>query len=517
MNLQHQKIKFRLFFLPYAAVSFGLVAFLVLLRWFLITKLSHLQILGDFYSFFIPLALASSMPYLLFRKPLSAFKIQRAKAGPTDFLLGNSLFLLVGLAFLPRVLDPYVFPIKRVNNVLDTATLASNQYFHLDNYHLSSNHKVVHYASKVSGVGGSRSMMFYGNACLPFQRGEAKVWLGVEVSEPVEGPYSIENQQKAQEKVQQALEQKIREQFKSGTKSFEKEPYSESWLRFRETMKNHDSYRHHVAPIILTPCADLAKLKTFKAEPFIIGGVGMALNLLLALLFTLIPKVDEEKYRNRKKQPFSYDKEFLTALQLLNPFGKYKASALLINLNLLWFIPLALLMLRTGGIDDSTLLVWGALSMESLEKGQIWRLLSYGFLHQSPFHLFMNLGLLSLSFFILFEKLNFIKTILLYCICTVAGVVPFLVSGTTGILATGAPALMGFAGLTLVYLQFGVYGPFAKKNYRLATLAFIAIYIAASAMVESQGVWPSIGGLVGGIFFALLEMPSPKNLELDDE
>lgn len=517
MNLKHQKIKFRLLFIPYTAMSFGLVAFLVLVRWLFITKLSHLQILDDFYSFFIPLALALSMPYLLFRKPLSAFRIRRAKAGPTDFILANSLFLLMGLVFLPRALDPYIFPTKQVDNILDTTTLAANQYFHINNYHLDSSHKIVHYTSQVSKSGRSRNMTLYGNACLPFQRSEAKVWLGLEVSEPVESPYSIENQQKAQKKVQQALEQKIREQLKLGAKSFEKQPYSASWLRFNAAIEKHDLYRRRITPIILTPRTNLTTGNTSITEPFIIGGVSMGVSLLFALLLTLISKFDIEKYENRKAQPFCYDKEFLIALQLLNPFSPYKASALLINLNLLLFIPLAFVMLKTGGISDSTLLAWGALSSENLEQGEIWRLLSYGFLHESPFHLIMNLGLLSLAFFILSQHLKAAKTILLYCVCTVTGAAAFLIGGETNVLATAAPALMGFAGLILVYLQLGVFGTFAKRIYRLAALAFIAIYIGVQAIMEDHGFWPSVGGLLAGIFFALITAQSIAIPKHDDE
>lgn len=292
MNLQHLKIKFRLLFIPYAIVAFGLILVVAGLRWLFMAKLSHLQILDEVYVFFIPMGLTLVVPYLLFRRPMSMLKMEQDRA-PYGILLVNTIFLAFTLFYLPKAADFFMFPTVEVDHVREVNGFSSTQHFFVKYYKLDTTEQIAKYTEGYSGFRNPKPV-FYGNLCIPFSGTNHTVWLGIKAKETLNNATSNKAKERARKEVRRRLKEEMQNQYRLQAQSFEKELYSDDWQRFRDCIRQHSQFTSGMKYFILVP----QKSQSDTAyEMTLFGGISLALNLLFSLLVTLFVKIDDVKYQ----------------------------------------------------------------------------------------------------------------------------------------------------------------------------------------------------------------------------
>lgn len=157
-------------------------------------------------------------------------------------------------------------------------------------------------------------------------------------------------------------------------------------------------------------------------------------------------------------------------------------------------------------------LEWGALSTNLIFQGQLWRLISYQYLHAGGWHIFMNmLGLYFLGS-ILERRWGGRKFFLLYTLFGIVGGVFFILLTAAGVLPWGT-YLIGASGSVL-----GLVGACAVAAPQITVIFFIfplpirtaAIILGVMAVLNilntgDGGEACHLGGLAFGALWAWLE------------
>lgn len=278
-------------------MTLGLVLVVTGLRWLFIAKLSHLQIVDDVYAIYIPMALGFVIPYLLFRKPISVFKIKPAD-NRYAIILFNTVFLMSTLSFIPKAADPFIFPTVEINHVNEVTASPNKHHFSVKNYELDTTELITKYTEGYSG-GRNPKPVFYGNVCIPFSGTDHRVWLGLKVTKTLRDATSNKAKKSTRSEVKRKLEEEMQNQYRLQTQSFEKELYSDDWFRFRDCIRQHSQFTSGIKYVILVP----QKSQWDTADEMtLFGGISLVLNLLFSLLVTLFAKIDYYKYQLLYKQ-----------------------------------------------------------------------------------------------------------------------------------------------------------------------------------------------------------------------
>ncbi|MDX2016497.1 MAG: rhomboid family intramembrane serine protease [Planctomycetota bacterium] len=211
------------------------------------------------------------------------------------------------------------------------------------------------------------------------------------------------------------------------------------------------------------------------------------------------------------------------------PWSALPVNTLLIIVNVVIFVVQAFLpkfaVLGLGQFD--VLGWWGHFSTVTLFKLEVWRLVSFQFLHAGVLHLFMNM--MGLYFFgaMVEQYLGKKKYLAFYLVCGICGGLAYLLLNLAGIIAakmglTGIPGLLyGSAATPLVGASAGVFGvilacAFIAPNavvqllippiplkmkffaYGYVAIAFISVFLGAK---NAGGEAAHLGGAIAGFFF----------------
>lgn len=212
------------------------------------------------------------------------------------------------------------------------------------------------------------------------------------------------------------------------------------------------------------------------------------------------------------------------------PWSALPVNTLLIIANIVVFVvqvflPKGIVVLGLGKFD--VIGFWGHFSTATLFKLEVWRLISFQFLHAGILHLFMNM--MGLYFFgaMVEQYLGKKKYLAFYLVCGICGGLAYLLLNLAGILAakmglTNIPGLLyGNAATPLVGASAGVFGvilacAFIAPNavvqllippiplkmkffaYGYVAIAFISVVFGAS---NAGGEAAHIGGAIAGFFF----------------
>jgi membrane associated rhomboid family serine protease len=168
---------------------------------------------------------------------------------------------------------------------------------------------------------------------------------------------------------------------------------------------------------------------------------------------------------------------------------------------------------------------WGYFSYSTaIQQGQVWRFLTFQFLHASPSHLLWNM--VSLYFFgrIVEPMYGAGKFLGLYLVCGVAGTVAYTVlwaAGMFGDVGGGTELVGASAGIFGVLVVAAMLAPnvqfmfiFPPIPIRLRTLAWIMLGLAVYAVVFSGENAGGEASHLGGAAMGLIFVFNPQLLDL---
>lgn len=188
--------------------------------------------------------------------------------------------------------------------------------------------------------------------------------------------------------------------------------------------------------------------------------------------------VSNEKKNKRMEKIFSSKKPIITYI--------------LIALCIIMFI------LSGMGIDTITLVKFGANASSLVKSGEIYRLISYMFLHAGIIHIFFNMY----SLYIVGPRVEDFfgkwKFLLIYLISGISGGLLSVAMNGDGISVGASGAIFGLFGALLYfgYNYRGYIGTIIKSQI----LPIVIYNLLIGFFIPGIDMWGHIGGLLGGIF-----------------
>jgi len=166
------------------------------------------------------------------------------------------------------------------------------------------------------------------------------------------------------------------------------------------------------------------------------------------------------------------------------------------GVKLVLFLTVAVFLMEA--VWGSALVALGALTVESLLRGEIWRLLSYMFLHANSTHLLVNMFMFWMLGSVFERQIGTRRFLLLYFACGVAGglfeaVFNYLMFLKFGPVFLTMPAVGASAGVM------GILVAFATLNPREKFLVFFILPVEAWWVAAVYGLietWPILKDLV---------------------
>ena len=161
----------------------------------------------------------------------------------------------------------------------------------------------------------------------------------------------------------------------------------------------------------------------------------------------------------------------------------------------------------TGGLGASTLFQNYSLYGPSVANGEVYRLLTSGFLHASLFHLFVNMYSLWILGTLLEPAIRRVQYLLIYFVSLLAGSFGALIVTPNAPTVGASGAIFGLMGAGVIVLRHRGISPMQS-----GLPIWIGINLVFSFAVPGISVGGHIGGLIGGALAALILFDVPARL-----
>ena len=255
-------------------------------------------------------------------------------------------------------------------------------------------------------------------------------------------------------------------------------------LKDEESLKNIDS-------IIVKDLDDIEKNEmVLEVFPNIKNNLIRDTNGL-ELIFNVTKDINEKTNNENKR----FEKIFADKKTLI--------TYIIMALCIMYFLVVGIL-----GRDFSSVSVlarFGANNVLLLRMGQVWRLVTYAFIHAGIIHLLCNMYSLYIIGPQVESKFGKVRFILIYLISAISG--GLLSAGLTDYISVGASgALFGILGALRLYL---------KESIKNQILPVIIINIGIGFMISGIDNACHIGGLIGG-FLAAMALGIPDDERNND-
>ena len=162
-----------------------------------------------------------------------------------------------------------------------------------------------------------------------------------------------------------------------------------------------------------------------------------------------------------------------------------------------------------GGLSASRLFDDGALRAAEVANGDYWRLLSAGFLHASPFHIFFNMFALWILGTMLEPAIGTVRFGLIYFVSLLAGSFGALIVTPDSYTVGASGAIFGLMGAALVVLRNRGVNPM-ESGLGL----WIGLNLLLTFTISNISIGGHIGGLIGGSLAALVLFEGPDLLRI---
>jgi membrane associated rhomboid family serine protease len=158
----------------------------------------------------------------------------------------------------------------------------------------------------------------------------------------------------------------------------------------------------------------------------------------------------------------------------------------------------------SGGLGGSTLITNGALFGPAVADGEVYRLVTSGFLHAGLFHLLLNMYVLYILGTMLEPGIGRVRFLLIYFVSLLAGSFGALLLDPNKVTVGASGAIFGLMGAAVVVMRNRGINPMQS-----GLPLWIGINLVFSFAVPGISIGGHVGGLVGGTLaaIALFELP----------
>jgi membrane associated rhomboid family serine protease len=158
-----------------------------------------------------------------------------------------------------------------------------------------------------------------------------------------------------------------------------------------------------------------------------------------------------------------------------------------------------------GGLGASSIIDKGALFGPAVANGEVYRLVTAGFLHAGLFHLLLNMYVLYILGAMLEPGIGRVRFLLIYFVSLLAGSFGALLVSPNGYTVGASGAIFGLMGAGVVVMRNRGIDPMQS-----GLPLWIGINLVFSLAVPGISIGGHIGGLIGGTLaaIALFEVPS---------
>jgi membrane associated rhomboid family serine protease len=170
------------------------------------------------------------------------------------------------------------------------------------------------------------------------------------------------------------------------------------------------------------------------------------------------------------------------------------------------------IVLATGGdlagVGSSKLVTDGALSRATVADGDVYRIVTSGFLHAGLIHLAFNMFVLYMLGTMLEPVVGRLRFAILYFVSLLAGSFGALVAQPHGLTLGASGAVFGIAGAAVVVLRHRGVNPMESG------LGFFILLNLLLSLRPGISVGGHIGGLIGGAIAAWLMYYAPQRVRM---
>jgi membrane associated rhomboid family serine protease len=163
----------------------------------------------------------------------------------------------------------------------------------------------------------------------------------------------------------------------------------------------------------------------------------------------------------------------------------------------------------SGGLGGSEIFRKGALFGPAVADGEVWRVLTAGFLHAGFFHLLLNMYALYILGTLLEPGIGHVRFGIIYFVSLLCGSFGALLVTPDSLTVGASGAVFGLMGAGVVVLRNRGFDPMQS-----GLPFFIGINLLFTILVPGISIGGHIGGLIGGSLAAILLFEVPDRLRL---
>jgi membrane associated rhomboid family serine protease len=162
-----------------------------------------------------------------------------------------------------------------------------------------------------------------------------------------------------------------------------------------------------------------------------------------------------------------------------------------------------------GGFGGSQVIVDAGLSRAGIHDGDLWRLITSGFLHAGLFHLLFNMYALYILGQLLEPAVGKLRFGVIYFVSLLAGSFGALLLQPTGLTVGASGAVFGLMGAAIVVMRHR--GIDAMQS---GLGIWLFLNLAITFTISGISIGGHLGGLAGGVLAALLLVQLPHRVRL---
>ena len=163
----------------------------------------------------------------------------------------------------------------------------------------------------------------------------------------------------------------------------------------------------------------------------------------------------------------------------------------------------------TGGLGGQSLLTKMALNAPAVANGEIYRIVTSGFMHYGFFHLLFNMYALYLLGQMLEPAIGSLRFGLIYAVGLIGGALGALLLSPNAFTAGASGAVFGLMGAAVLVMRSRGVNPFES-----GLVVWLGLNLAITFTVSNISVGGHIGGLIAGTLAAALVVELPERVRM---
>jgi len=493
--LNNINIKLKEIYVPFLVVSIATILFYNLLRWALDIKLGIIPLKEDLLDFWIPFVLPWIPILIWLRRRIRILNV----IGKNDngFFLYQAVMagtIFASLMNSQEYIKTSSFDLKEVRYVQEIKGFKNEKYFKIQSYDVLPEKSVSYATARTSGR-NSENLSLYLYYASPFLNAE-NIWYGVKYQRRLSNRESKERKNAIYKSFSNISDKEYNNHNFNIANYFEKLSYSDDKDGFIEAVQIQNPNLEENDLVILMPKTESFNNRLGNSLSWAFGSFGIGAFVLLIMV--LIPKINQKELNDFKKGKPSKDDDVKDLLIFFNPMGKYKATAILLLINILVFIIIIGIGLNIISPTASELLEVGGNRRFEVVTGDYWRLVTSVFIHGGLMHLIMNIMGLGIGSSLLEGILGSVKLIFVYLVCGILASLASIYWYENAVSVGASGAIFGLYGVILAFIVFKVY----PKSMRGIMWLLLGVYAGVSLffgfLIEGIDNAAHLGGLLGG-------------------